>query len=222
MLQSTGTWYFDDNGRANITNNGALRKSLELIKTMIDAGVYVQVPDWNSYIATLNNGTVAGTINGCWILGSIRLEASQAGNWAMVTTPRLSGFNSVNYSNQGGSSWMVLANSKRPDIAFDFLKTMFASPSPIHDFMLNTGLLPCWLPEAKSTFITEPQQFFGGQKIFEELMNFASKVPGIKYGVYNYEARDAVARALTEYLQGTTLDSALATAQRNVEFQMGN
>jgi lactose/L-arabinose transport system substrate-binding protein len=187
---------------------------------MVDSGIYIQVPDWNSYIATLNNGTVAGTINGCWIMGSIKLEASQSGKWVMLNTPKLSSFNSVNYSNQGGSSWMILANSKVPDTAYDFLKYCYASPSPIHDLMLSTGLVSCWSPAGQSTLFNQSQEFFNGQKVFAELMDFAGKVPPIKYGVYNYEARDAVTRALTEYLSGASLDSVLATAQRNVEFQM--
>jgi lactose/L-arabinose transport system substrate-binding protein len=220
MLQSTGTWYFDAQGKANLQNNAPLKRSMELIKEMIDSGIYIQVPDWNSYIATLNKGTVAGTINGCWIIGSIKAEPSQSGKWAMVNTPRLSGFNSVNYSNQGGSNWMVLSNSKHPDTVMDFLNSMFASPSPVHDIMLNTGLVSCWAPAGKSSLFTQAQEYFGGQKIFEELMAYAGKVPPIKYGVYNYEARDAMARALTEYLQGSSIDSVLATAQKNVEFLM--
>ncbi|MDR1948869.1 MAG: extracellular solute-binding protein [Spirochaetaceae bacterium] len=221
MLQSTGTWYFDAQGKANLQNNAPLKRILELNKEMIDSGIYIQVPDWNSYIATLNKGTVAGTINGCWIIGSIRAEASQSGKWAMVNTPRLSGYNSVNYSNNGGSSWMVLSNSRHPDVAMDFLNSIFASPSPIHDIMLNTGLLSCWAPAGQSSLFTQSQEYFGGQKVFEELMAYAGKVPPINYGVYNYEARDAISRALTEYLQGSSLDSVLATAQKNVEFLMG-
>jgi lactose/L-arabinose transport system substrate-binding protein len=84
--------------------------------------------------------------------------------------------------------------------------------------MLNTGLVSCWTPAGRSNLFTQAQEYFGGQKVFEELMAYAGKVPPIRYGVYNYEARDAMARALTEYLQGSSLDSVLATAQRNVEF----
>ncbi|NLA98294.1 MAG: carbohydrate ABC transporter substrate-binding protein, partial [Spirochaetales bacterium] len=65
-----------------------------------------------------------------------------------------------------------------------------------------------------------PIEFFGGQKIYEDLVNYAGKVPNVKYGVYNYEARDAIARALSEVMQGGDIDAALATAQKNVEFLM--
>lgn len=51
-------------------------------------------------------------------------------------------------------------------------------------------------------------------------MGYASKVPQIKYGLFNYEARDAVSRALAEIVQGASVDTALSTAQKNVEFLM--
>jgi lactose/L-arabinose transport system substrate-binding protein len=222
MLQSCGTYYFDRNGKAYIQNNPIIRRGMELIKEMVDSGILLLVPDWNSYIATLNKGTVAGTIQGCWILGSIKLEPSQSGKWGMVNTPKLSAFNSVNYSNQGGSCWMVLSNAKYPEVAMDFLKTLFADVGPILDFQLTTGLVPCWKPAGQTALMNEAQPFFGGQKLFAQLMEYGSKVPPIQHGIYNIEARDAAARALSEYLQGSRLDDVLAAAQKNTDFQMGN
>ena len=44
----------------------------------------------------------------------------------------------------------------------------------------------------------------------------------VKYGVFNYEARDAAARALVDVIQGKSIDEALDTAHRSVAFLMGN
>jgi lactose/L-arabinose transport system substrate-binding protein len=51
-------------------------------------------------------------------------------------------------------------------------------------------------------------------------MIFASTVPQVKFGLYNYEARDAIQRAMLAVYQGGNIDSALATAQQEVEFLM--
>ena len=98
-------------------DNPVLKETLATYKKMVEAGVLVEVPDWAGYIATINGATCAGTINGCWIIGSIVGEPSQKGRWRLTTTPRFANIpNATNYSNQGGSSWMVMANSKAPEV----------------------------------------------------------------------------------------------------------
>lgn len=222
MLQSAGTWMFDANGKAYIKDNPVLKEALRITKEMVESGVCILVPDWNAYIATLNNGTVASTINGCWISGSIQAEKSQSGKWAVTNTPRFAKIaSSVNYSSQGGSGWMVMANSKHPDVAIDFLAKTFAGSVKLYETILpSSGAIATWLPAAKSPVYGQPIEFFGGQKIYEDLVSYAGKVPNVKYGVFNYEARDAIARALSKVMQGTNIDTALATAQKNVEFLM--
>ncbi|MDR1902686.1 MAG: extracellular solute-binding protein [Treponema sp.] len=221
MLQSAGTWVFDDQGKAYIKDNAVLRKSIEVISEMISSEILLLVQDWNAYIATLNNGTVASTIQGCWIIGSISAEASQAGKWALVNTPRLSIGNSVNYSSQGGSGWMVLSSSKNPDVAVDFLNKTFAGSVEFYGTILPpSGAIGTWLPAAQAPVYGAPSEYFGGQKVYEDLITYAGKVPEIKYGIFNYEARDAVTRALMEIMQGASIDTALDTAQKNVEFIM--
>jgi lactose/L-arabinose transport system substrate-binding protein len=223
MLQSAGTWMFDPDGKVYLAGNPVLKRSMELFKEMVDSGVCLLVADWNAYVATINNGSVASTIQGCWIIGSITTEKSHSGKWALANTPKFATIKSENYSSQGGSGWMVMANSKNPDAAFDFLNKTYAGSVEFYETILpSSGAISTWLPAAKSDVYSKPNEFFGGQKIYEDLMDFASKVPLVKYGIFNYEARDAVARAMTEYQQGqASLETALANAQKNVEFLIG-
>jgi len=221
MLQSAGTWLFDSQGKANIKNNPALRRAVELFAQGLQEGLIIQTNDWNSYIASLNNGTVAATVQGAWIVGSITAEASQSGKWAVVSTPKMGNISSsVNYSSNGGSGWMVLANSKNPDAAMDFLNKTFAGSAQLYETILpSSGAIATWLPAANSAVYSRPHAFFGGQKIFEDLVNYAGKVPKVKYGVYNYEARTAVSKYLPDIAAGRmTIDAALDAAQRDVEF----
>jgi lactose/L-arabinose transport system substrate-binding protein len=123
------------------------------------------------------------------------------------------------YSSVGGSSWVVLANSKHPDAAMDLLNKTFAGSTAFYETILpSSGAIATWLPASRSSVYGQPNAFFGGQKIYEDIVGYAGKVPRIKYGLFNYEARDAVSRALVEIVQGTPVDTALATAQKNVEF----
>ncbi len=223
MLQSCGTWMFDEKGNPNLKDNFALKEAVRLYSQMIKEGICIQVTDWNAYIATLNNGTVASTINGCWIVGSISAEKTQSGNWAVVNTPKLSTVSSVNYSSQGGSSWMIMNSSKNADTAADFLNKTFAGSVSLYETILPTsGAISTWLPAAKAPAYEQPNAFFGGQKIYEDIVTYAGKVPMVTYGVFNYEARDAVGRAMPDIVSGKiTIDEALAAAQKEVEFLMG-
>ncbi|WP_010257457.1 ABC transporter substrate-binding protein [Treponema primitia] len=219
MMQSAGTWFFDAEGKVNIANNTVLKEAVKQYKAMVDAGIILLVTDWNAYIASLNNGSVASTINGCWIVGSISAEASQSGKWAVANTPKLNVPGGINYSSVGGSSWVVLANTKYPDVVMDLLNTTFAGSVPLYETILpSSGAISTWLPASKSATYGQPNAFFGGQKIYEDIVAYAGNVPQIKYGLFNYEARDAVSRALADIVGGTPVDTALATAQKNVEF----
>ncbi len=223
MLQSCGAWMFDDNGNPYITNNKVLKEIVKLYVQMIKEGICLTVPDWNAYVASINNGSVAGTINGCWMIGSICSQENQKGQWAIVNTPKVGSVaSSVNYSNQGGSSWMVLDSSKNKDVAMDFLNATFAGSKELYETILpKSGAIATWLPAAESPVYSQPHEFFGGQPIFKDIVQFAGKIPQINPGVFNYEARDAVGVAVSDILGGKDIDSALSEAQKNVEFLMG-
>ncbi|MFA6856313.1 MAG: extracellular solute-binding protein [Treponema sp.] len=223
MLQSAGTWLFDQKGNPYVADNDVLKKAVTTYAEMIKTGVCLTVTDWNAYIASINNGTVASAINGCWLVGSISAVKEQAGDWTIVNTPRMGNVkNAVNYSNQGGSSWMVMANSKNPDVAMDFLNRTFAGSKELYNTILpSSGAIATWGPAADADAYNQPVAFFGNQKIYVDIVEYSKHIPQVKYGVFNYEARDAVGVAMTKIIAGTSIDAALKEAQKNVEFQMG-
>jgi lactose/L-arabinose transport system substrate-binding protein len=92
-------WTFDAQGKLFIKDNPAVQEVIRVYKDLTDNGVLLEVPDWTSYVASLNNSLAVGTIQGCWIIGSITPAADQSGKWAMVNTPRLGNIPSgTNYS----------------------------------------------------------------------------------------------------------------------------
>lgn len=222
-LQSAGSWMFDENGNVHIANNEVLKEVIEVYVELIRSGVAVQVNDWEQYIASFNQGVVAGTINGCWIIGSITSNPAHHGLWAITNIPRLERApGATNYSNQGGSSWMVLAKSPHKDVAIDFLAKTFAGSVELYETILpSSGALATYLPAGNSPVYEEPHPFFGGQAIYAAITEYAAKVPRVKYGVYNYEARDAIAVAIGQILAGMPIDAALAEAEATVQFLMG-
>lgn len=197
MLQSTGSSLFDDEGNPNMVNNEALKKVMETYQELIQTGVMVEVNDWDQYVGTLTNSTVAGTINGCWIMGSIQTAEDQSGNWA------------------------ITSNCKNVELAEDFMASTFAGSVSFYETILpKSGALATYLPAGDSETYAQPSEFFGGDAVFAKITDFAGKVPSNNTGVYYYEARDAVGTAITNIVNGADIDNELQTAQDTVEFAM--
>ncbi|MEI8199562.1 MAG: extracellular solute-binding protein [Eubacteriales bacterium] len=222
MMQSAGASMFDAKGNPTIVDNATLTEVLNTYAELVKSGVLVQVNSWDEYIATLTGGTVASTINGCWILGSIQTAKDQSGKWAMTDMPKLDNVaTATNYSSNGGSSWAVSANTKNAALAEDFLSKTFAGSVPFYETILpSSGALATYLPAGTSAVYSQPSEFFQGDKIFSKIIDFAGKVPKNNTGVYYYEARDAVATALTNIIAGADTAKELQAAQDTVVFNM--
>ena len=115
MLQSCGESLFNEDGSVNIVDNKALKPILEIYSQMVKDGTLVEVTDWDQYIASINNGTTAGVINGCWIMASITANDDQSGKWALTNMPKLDGIDgATNYSNNGGLPGQFLPTARKP------------------------------------------------------------------------------------------------------------
>jgi lactose/L-arabinose transport system substrate-binding protein len=224
MLQSAGASLFNADGSPNVVDNGVLRKAIDVYLRLVASGVMVEVNNWDEYITTFINGTVAGTINGCWILASVQTAADQSGKWAITNVPKLSDVEgATNYTANGGSSWGVSSNSGNPELAKDFLSSTFAGSVPLYETILPaSGALANYLPAGESTVYSQPQEFFGGQPIYSDIVKFSSLVPSNMTGVYYYEARAAVGTAVTNIIAGSDIGAALQAAQDEINFTMGN
>lgn len=221
MLQSAGGSFFKEDGTANIIDNDVLKEVMETYQKMVEAGILVEVNDWDQYIASFNNETVAGTINGCWIMASVQAAEDQAGKWDITNMPKLDkAAAATNYANQGGSSWAVTSNCKNIDLATDFLGKTFGGSTELYDEILSTGAVATYLPAGNSDAYSESNEFFGGKPVYSKIVEYAGKIPSTNTGVYFYEARNAVATAITNIIGGSDLESELKTAEETVTFAM--
>lgn len=221
MLQSCGASLFDDEGKPALVGNEALKKVMETYAALKEAGVLVEVNDWDQYISTMNTEAVAGTINGCWIMASIKTAEDQSGKWAITNMPSLVDVeNASNYSNNGGSSWAVTANCQNVELAKDFLASTFAGSVELYENIISCGALATYLPTGDSDVYAKGDDFFGGDAVSAKIVEFAGKTPSNNTGVYYYEARDAVATAMQNIVGGANVDDEIQLAQETIESQM--
>lgn len=224
MVQSAGGEIWNADGTPYFSGNEILEKSLDTYKKLFDTGVMATGNSWDEYIATFTSGKTLGTINGCWIIASVQADDTQSGLWSLTNMPKLSGISSAtNYSNQGGSTWVVTSNCKNVDLASDFFAKTFAGSTELYDTILpGCAAISCWAPAASSSVYSEPIDFFGSQTIYSEIAEFGTKVPSFERGVYFTEANTALATAATNIVNGADIDSELKAAEETVNFNMGN
>ncbi len=222
MLQSAGSSLFDEEGNPAMVGNEVLTSVMGIYQELVTSGVMIEVNNWDEYIQTMNAGTVAGTINGCWIMASIQTAEDQSGNWALTNMPSLDNIDgATNYSNNGGSSWAVTSNCQNVELATDFLGATFGGSVELYENILPSGALATYLPAGESDAYAEPSEFFGGDAVSAKLTEFAGKTPSNNTGVYYYEARDAVATAIANVIAGGDIVSEIQTAEDTVKFAMG-
>lgn len=222
MLQSAGVSLFHEDGSASIVDNDTLKVVMETYKEMMDAGVLKEEDGWDEYVDSFVSGNTAGTVNGCWILASIQIAEDQAGDWAVTNIPSLVGVsNATSYSNNGGSSWAVTSNCHNPALAADFLASTFAGSTELYDNILPSGALATWTPAGSTDAYAEGSDYFGGEAVFAKLVEYSTKVPSSIMGAYYYDARDAVVKAIRNYINGSDMLEELQKAEAAVNYNMG-
>lgn len=222
MLQSAGASPIVD-GEVKIADNEVLAQAVDVYATLVNEGYMTEYTDWDQYIASMNNGDAAGVINGCWIMSSIQAAEDQSGNWTIVNMPALDDVEgATNYANCGGASWAVSSNCENTDLAFDFLKSTFGADVDLYDDLLvNAGAIASYLPAAESSVYQEASDFYGGQKVYADIVNFASQVPAFDCGAYYSDIRSALTDVVTNVVQnGADITEELQNAQDTVEFNI--
>ena len=106
--------------------------------------------------------------------------------------------------------------------AYDFIKSTFGGSVELYDDLLvNAGAIASYLPAAESDVYQEASDFYGGQKVYADIVDFASKVPAFDCGAYYSDVRSALTDVITNVVQnGADVADELQTAQDTVEFNI--
>lgn len=220
MMQSCGASMFNEDGSVNFANNDVIKSVLEYYKTMVQEGIFIEVNTWDEYCGTLSNASVVGTINGCWILGTIMGVPEQSGKWALTNMPKMPGVETAtNYSNNGGSSW-VFTNGTDTDLALDFMK-LYRNVDFYNTILPSTSAIGTWAGAKEGSNYTAGNEFYNGDAIFAKIVEYTANVPANTTGAFYYDAREALGTALTNYINGGDLQSELVNAEDTVNFAMG-
>ncbi len=227
MMQCEGASQFKD-GAPYITENDTLVQVFTAICTMAQDNVLYLANDWSDYTdQAIQGDMVAGVFNGNWIIPTIRQVADNAGKWEITTAPTLTG--KEGYASNGGSSLYITSNCTKTDLAKEFLAYTFGGGSAADgqsitydEALLNGGVIGTCAAAAGSEVYQQGVDFFNGQSIYANIVEFTQHVPTVEQSDYHYNARTYLATAVINVVQnGYTVEDALKEAEQNLRFEMG-
>jgi len=221
MMQSAGEWYVKEDGKTvNIANNVALKEGIKIYKQLMESGIVKQISDWDQFVGAFQKGEVASVPTGCWISSSVTKATDQSGKWAVTAIPKLGAVKtSVNASNIGGASWYVLDKVGDSELASDFLAKTFGSNKDLMNTLADKINLTSTLKASSTTANYQKSvDFYGGQKILQDLSKWTSEIPPVNYGLYTYSIEDLLTGTVQSIVKsGTGIDKALQDAQKQAE-----
>jgi lactose/L-arabinose transport system substrate-binding protein len=138
-----------------------------------------------------------------------------AGKWALAPIPRMDIPGAVKYSNQGGSSWFVLANAPHRAAAEAFMANTFAGSVELYDTLLrNKTILGTYLPANDAPAYDEGNPFYSGQLVNKELAQWAAKIPAVDTGAFSAEAQASLVSVTPRVLAGEDYSQLMKEAEK--------
>ncbi len=227
MLQEEGVSQFKD-GKPYIKDNETLVKVFDVVATLAKDNVLYLANDWSDYTdQAIQGDMVAGVFNGNWIIPTMKQVSENSGKWEIVPAPTLTG--KPGYASNGGSSLYITANCKKADLAKDFLAYTFGGRSAedgqsttYDEALLNGGVIGTCAAAAESDVYQQGVDFFNGQPIYADIVEYTQNVATVEQSDYHYQARTHLGTALQNVLDnGYTTEQALEEAESNLKFDMG-
>jgi lactose/L-arabinose transport system substrate-binding protein len=223
LMQSAGSWYFNEDGTLNIKDNAVFKAALtQYQKIMMTPEIWKPISGWNEFTATFTSGEAASVVTGVWITGTIKAAPDMAGKWGVAPIPKLDGVEGATHaSNLGGSSWYVLSSSAEKDAATDFLATIWGKDVDFYQkILIDQGAFATYLPAREGPAFKASDDFFGGQPVWANFSTWLQAIPSVNYGIYVNEVNAAIAAQLPALAKGGSVDEAIAAIDAQVSQQI--
>ncbi len=223
-MQSAGIWYFDEEGNPNF-DNPAIREMAPILKEIAEHDLALPVDYYSAEaVGAVTSGEVAAVNSAIWYSPTIRSAEDQEGLWAYTHVPQLETVeNATPYTNQGGASWYVLADSSNQELAIDLLKTQFAGNEEFYqDILVENGAVGTYIPAQEGEAYEYEDPFFNGAQIYKDFSEWGNNIPTVDYGIHTTTAAEAFQAVLQDYIEGnTSLDEMIQQAEDYYLSQVG-
>ncbi|QNS03179.1 ABC transporter substrate-binding protein [Streptomyces xanthii] len=211
LLQQQGQSYFKG-GRVALDTPAAL-KAMTVMRDLAEHGLVSYEKGWDGLVTATKEGKVATTPTAAWWTGTLTAEMPELkGKFGVVPLPGFTA-DGVRTSNIGGSALCVPAQTKNADLAWEFIRFLLTGKANQVSMLKREGLFPAYLPALEDPYLSEPQEYFGGQRANAVFARLAQNIPPVEYTDDDAKAGDIATAAVNAVmLRGKDPKAALASA----------
>ncbi|MBM2622741.1 extracellular solute-binding protein [Actinoplanes sp. LDG1-06] len=217
--QAGGRWFANDGQQwtVNLTDDKT-KKVADYWQNLISKKLVSTVPPWTTEWDNAYNSSSAWTwVSAVWGANSIMSGAPKtAGKWRVAPMPQWSAGESI-AGNWGGSATAIFKTSKHPYEAAQFALWLNTSEEALGLLNKEAQLYPATTAGTKYSYLANPVEFYGDQKIYEVFAQAATEVtPDFTWGPTMTSTYANASDGFKAAVSGSgTLTDALTSAQKS-------
>ncbi|WEG12437.1 extracellular solute-binding protein [Pullulanibacillus sp. KACC 23026] len=216
LLSELGQGYFNKAGTQTTLGTPDSVKAANIMQEMAKDKILLGASGWSAWVSSLSNSKTATAIAGAWLVGTLEQQVpDQSGKWGVMLLPSYTQ-GGTRAANQGGSSFVISKSSQNVDATYDFLE-WFTTNYNTQVQTMKGGLFPSYLPVYKDDLFSQPEKYFGDQKVWQLFANEMQNIPSVFYTANDAVARDEAIKMQSEITNGKDVKSSLNTAKANVK-----
>ena len=209
IANEQGCGYYSTDGQNITINQPACVASLQKVKEMKDAGT-LTAANWDEKIQANTAGKAASQLYGGWYEGTVRSTSPDLkGKWGVYRMPSLTA-DGPHAANLGGSSLAISATSANKEAAWKFVNYALGTDEGQITMLKEFGLVPSLLSAEKDPFVNEPQPYWGGQKIWADILATLPKIVPSRGTAFQTDADAIYKTTQTKYFAGGYPDAKAA------------
>lgn len=186
--------------------------ALNLVKNIRDAKIDADLGGWSGpWIQAFPDGNVAAIVNGAWWGGTMKTWVCPdlSGDWRVAYLP------GKVYASQGGTYLSIpeAVPAAQKAVAWEILKYLSTSPVAQITTFKTIDAFPALTSVYNDPVMSEPVEFFGGQKVRLIYGDIARNIPPMQVSEYDAAINSIFGNGVTDVLvNGKTAEQAYATA----------
>ncbi|NEI07686.1 extracellular solute-binding protein [Rhizobium leguminosarum] len=209
IANEQGCGYYSTDGQNITINQPACVASLQKVKEMKDAGTLTSA-NWDEKIQANTAGKAASQLYGGWYEGTVRSTSPDLkGKWGVYRMPSLTA-DGPHAANLGGSSLAISATSANKEAAWKFVNYALGTDEGQITMLKEFGLVPSLLSAEKDPFVNEPQLYWGGQKVWADILATLPKIVPSRGTAFQSDAEAIFKATQTKFFAGGYPDAKAA------------
>ncbi|MBL1097830.1 ABC transporter substrate-binding protein [Streptomyces coffeae] len=215
LLQQQGQSSFLG-GRIALETPAAVQ-ALTLMKRLAEEELVDYEKNWDGLVTATKEGKVSTTPIAAWWSGTLTDEMPElSGKFRVVPLPGFTA-DGVRTSNIGGSTLCIPTQSEHPELAWQFIRFVLTDKDNQVSMLKREGLFPAYLPALEDGYLSEKQEYFGGQRANAVFTRLAQNIPPVEYTKDDAKEKDIVISTVNGVmLHGKDPRAALASAARQL------